>query len=201
MNIVNTLTQLVSDHTLIAYLFIFFGILIEGELVLIATGVLAHVGVLPAYPTLFIGFLGAIGKTALGYYTGSLLGQHFPHNLILKYSEHKVLSLLPRFRERPFWSIFISKFVYGINNLVIIFAGYTKAQFKIYIKAEILSTAIWVPLIFSLGYFFSHTAFSITRDIKKSVVFILVFLILFMIFEKVITGIISLIEEYKSDRK
>lgn len=201
MSIANTLTQLVSGHTLIAYLFIFFGILIEGELVLIATGVLAHVGILPIYPTLFIGLLGAVGKTALGYYIGSLLGQYFPRNLILKYSEHKVLSLLPRFKERPFWSIFISKFVYGINNLVIIFAGYTKAQFKTYIKAEMLSTAIWAPLIFSLGYFFSHTAFSITRDIKKSAVFILVFLILFMILEKVITGIISFFEEYQSAKK
>lgn len=201
MNIVNTLTQLVGDHTLIAYLFIFFGILIEGELVLIATGVLAHIGILPVYLTFFIGLLAAISKTALGYYIGSLLGQYFPRNLILKYSEHKVLSLLPRFRERPFWSIFISKFIYGINNLVIIFAGYTKAVFKTYMKAEMLSTALWTPIIFSLGYFFSYTAFGITRDIKKSVLFILVFLILFMILEKVITALISFFEEYQNAKK
>lgn len=201
MDLINSLTALVANHTLVAYLFIFFGIVVEGELVLIATGVLAHVGILPVWLTLGIGFLGAIGKTALGYYLGTVLGQYFPRNLILKYSEHKVLSLLPRFRERPFWSIFISKFIYGINNLVIIFAGYTKAKFRMYIRAELLSTILWTPFIFSLGYFFSYTAFSVTRDIKKSVVFILVFLILFMILEKVITTIISFFEEYQSSKK
>ncbi len=201
MDLINALTVLVADHTLVAYLVIFFGIVIEGEFVLIATGILAHVGILPVWLTLFIGFVGAIGKTALGYYIGTVLGKYFPRNLILKYSERKVLSLLPRFREKPFWSIFISKFIYGINNLTIIFAGYARATFNTYIRAEMLSTLIWTPFIFILGYFFSYTAFSVTRDIKKSVVFILVFLILFMIVEKIITTIISFFEEYQNAKK
>ena len=44
MHIVELLTGLVENHQVLAYAVIFIGLIVEGEVILISTGVLAHLG-------------------------------------------------------------------------------------------------------------------------------------------------------------
>lgn len=199
MHTIDFLTTFVKNHEFLAYAVVFIGVLFEGELTLILSGVLAHVGVISAALTLFFAFLGAMGKTFAGYYFGIFIKKYIPPNRLFSYVEHRVLYFLPRFKEKPFWSILISKFIYGVNHLVIIFAGYLRANFKTFIEAELLSTVPWVSVMFSLGYFFSSIAFSVGRDFRKSAFIIILFIVGFAVLQHIINVAIEISEESKAE--
>ena len=123
MHFVSLFSSFVHTHPAFAYGFLFLCVFWEGELTLITAGILCHLGIFSVPETLVVATLAATLKTLIGYKVGFYLGTSFPNSKLLKFFEKKVLYFLPRFRERPFWSIFVSKFIYGVNNAALIFAG------------------------------------------------------------------------------
>ena len=195
MHTVNLLTRLVENHQIIAYGIIFLGLLLEGEFFLISTGILMHLGALNIYITLIVVLLGGLSKTFIGYALGEFLFKLFNHHKFFKYIQKRVYSILPRFKTKPFWSIFISKFIIGANNIVIIFSGYEKIDYRKFLKAEISATMVWAPLMLLLGYFFSYTALNISRDIWKFLIVVISLYIIFILFDKLVSWIYELFEE------
>ena len=120
MHTVNLLTRLIEDHQILAYGIIYLGLLFEGEFFLISAGILAHLGALNVWLGLLIALLGGLSKTFMGYALGEFLYKIFNHHKFFKYIQKRVYIILPRFKTKPFWSIFISKFIAGANNVVII---------------------------------------------------------------------------------
>ncbi len=198
MHTVQILNHLVGSHQVLAYLIIFLGLVFEGEIVLITTGVLASLGALDFWWALFFILSGGVVKTLCGYYLGGLLHKKFNSHSFFLYLERRVLFFMPRFKQKPFWSIFISKFVMGINYLVIIFSGYHKINFKTFLKAEFLSTIIWAPSLLTLGYFFSQTALSYTKEISRFSFIVFVLVIVFLLFDKVMASFYGIFEYFKN---
>lgn len=195
MHTVNFLIRLVEHHQILAYSVIYLGLIFEGEFFLISTGILAHLGALNFWPVLILALLGAFSKTFFGYALGEFLFKIFNHHKFFKYIQKRVYGILPRFKTKPFWSIFISKFIIGANNIVIIFSGFEKIDYKKFLKAEILATIIWVPLMLSLGYIFSYTALHVSREVWKFLMVVLVLYIMFVLFDKLISWVYELFEE------
>lgn len=196
MHTVNLLTRLVEHHQILAYGIIYLGLIFEGEFFLIFTGILSHLGALNFWFALFFVLLGGMSKTFIGYALGEFLYKTFNHHKFFKYIQKRVYNILPRFKTKPFWSIFVSKFIVGANNIVIIFSGYEKIDFKKFLKAEIIATIIWAPALLSLGYFFSYTALRVSREIWKFLMVILVLFIIFVLFDKLVSWIYELFEEF-----
>ncbi len=201
METVSLLTNFVEQYQFLAYALILVGIIFEGEVIVISAGILTHLGALNFWVALVFIFLGGMGKTILGYALGRLLYQKFNHNRFFCYIQRKVHSLMPNFQEKPFWSIFISKFIIGANHAVILFSGYERIDYKKYLKAEIFATAIWAPLLLSLGYFFSYTALHVSEEIWRFSMIVLVLLILFFIFDKLASLAYEFFEEIKHGKK
>lgn len=201
MHTVNLLTSLVGDHQVLAYIIIFFGLIFEGEIVVISVGILSHLGALNFWFSLLFILLGALTKTFLGYKFGEILFRKFNHHNFFQYIQKRVYNILPRFREKPFWSIFISKFIMGVNYVVVIFSGYEKIDYKKYLKAEFSSTILWAPIMLSLGYFFGYTALHISREIWKFSMVIIVLFIIFILFDKFVGWVFELFEEYYHGKK
>jgi membrane protein DedA with SNARE-associated domain len=196
MNTVNILKQLVENYQVLVYFFIFIGLIIEGEFILISVGILLHLGALSFPLALFFIFLGVLCKPMLGYYFGVIIHDKWHQTKFLKYIEKRVLNILPHFRQRPSWSIFVSKFILGVNNIVIIFSGYQKIDFKRYLRAEFFSTIIWVPTLLFLGYLFSYAAFHISHEIWRFSLIVLVLIVLFIILDKLVGWLYGLFEEF-----
>ncbi len=196
MHTVNILKHLVENYQLLVYFFIFLGLIIEGEFILMSVGILLHLGALNFYLAFIFIFLGVVCKTFLGYYLGSFIYKKYNHMKFLKYIEKRVLNVLPHFKQKPFWSIFISKFIIGVNNIVIIFSGYQKIDFRKYLKAEFFSTILWTPGLIFLGYLFSYTAIHVSREIWKFSLIVLILIILFIIFDKLIGWAYWIFEEF-----
>jgi membrane-associated protein len=200
MHTIQALNYLVENNQAIAYFIIFLGLIFEGEVTLISTGVLAHLGALDFSTSLAFIFAGGIIKTFIGYKLGEFLHKKYNHSRLFTYLERKVLSVIPRFRERPFWSIFLSKFIMGMNYFVIIFSGYEKINFKKYLKAEIIATVIWAPLLLCLGYFFSYAALKVSGEVSRFLMLILFFTLTFILLEKAVELLYGLYEHFKERR-
>jgi membrane-associated protein len=183
------------------YAVIFVGMIFEGEFFLISTGILAHLGALNFWFALVFVLLGAFSKTILGYALGEFIYKTFNHHKFLSYIQKRVYTVLPRFKIKPFWSIFVSKFIIGSNHVVIIFSGYEKINYKKYLKAEISSTIIWAPLLLSIGYIFSYTALHISREIWKFLMVVLILFIIFVLFDKLVSWLYELSEEFYDENQ
>jgi len=201
MYTVNFLTHVLENYQVLIYLFIFLGLIIEGEFTLISIGILLHLGALNLYLILLFVILGLLSKTILGYHLGILIHNRWNHTRFLKHIENRVSSVMPHFKQKPFWSIFISKFILGVNNIVIIFSGYHRVDVRKYFKAEFCSTIIWVPALILIGYIFSITAIAISREIWRFSFIILVLIILFIALDKLISWIYQIFEEFHENTK
>lgn len=201
MHTVNLLSQLVENHQILAYGLIYLGLIFEGEFFLISTGILAHLGALSFWFALLFIVLGGISKTFLGYALGEYLYKKFNKNNVFLYVQKRVYNVFPRFKTKPFWSVFISKFIMGINYLVVIFCGYEKVNYKEFLKAEISSTLIWAPSLLALGYFFGYTALHVSREIWKFTMVIIVLFIIFFAFDKFVTWLYEVFEEFYNEKK
>ncbi len=199
MHTVNFLIRIVEHHQVLAYVIIYFGLIFEGELIVLSAGILAHLGALNFWLALFFIILGALSKTVLGYAIGGFLQRKYDHNKFFRYVNKKVHLLLPRFKARPFWSIFASKFIMGANNIVILFCGFQKINYKQFLKAEVIATLIWAPLLLSLGYFFSYTALHVSREIWRFSMVVLVLFIVFILFDKLVSWLYELFEEFYNE--
>jgi membrane protein DedA with SNARE-associated domain len=198
MYTVKFLTALVEHHQVLAYAVIFLGLIFEGEVIVITTGILCSLGALDFTLSLVFIFTGSFVKTFILYYIGELVNKKFSQNTFFQYIERRVLYFMPRFRQKPFWSIFLSKFIMGTNYLVILFSGYNRISFKTFLKAEIISTIIWAPVLLSLGFFFSQTAISVSKEIGKFSLVILALVIVFLLFDKIVASIYTFYEYFKN---
>ena len=182
-------------HADIAYILIILGVIIEGEIIVVMAGIFAHLGSINIYYAFLATIFGGGIKSVLGYSLGYYLQKNHSHRPIIYQAERRVNYFLPNFCGKPFWSIFLSRFlILGIHWFALIYTGYKKIKARTFAKAESLSLLVWSIAMLSIGYFFSYTALSISRDVRKFLVIILLFFIGFFVLEKIIAFIIELWE-------
>ncbi len=201
---ITAIRHFIEIHAVAVYFIIFLGVVIEGEIMVIFAGIFSHLGSINIFIALVAVILGGIAKSLIGYTLGFYLQKHHSHRIFVHKIERRISYFLPRFKDRPYWSIFISRFfILGIGWFTVIFSGYNKIPLKIYAKAESYSLAIWSIGVLALGYFFSFTALSISRDVRKFIGIILIFFIMFFILEKIIAFVIELlnINGYQEESK
>ena len=192
----------VAEHATTIYALITLGVFLEGEIVAVLGGIFAHLSSINIYLIILSVFIGCLLKSILGYSFGLYLNKNHSHRSIVKKTEARINYHLPNFTKKPFLSIFLSRFlVLGIYWFSIIYAGYKRIDMKTYIKAEIVSFIAWASVMISLGYFFSYTALSISRDIRNFLLLLVLFFIVFFIIEKIVALFIELfeLEESKLD--
>jgi len=192
---INLISHFVETHAVIGYVLISLGVVLEGEVAVIFAGIFSHLGSFNIFVALFSVICGGAVKSVVGYTIGAYLRRNHSHTLFLKSLERRTAYFFPNFSKRPFLSIFISRFfILGMAWFTLIYSGYKKVSLRIYARAEALSLAIWSVGVLALGYFFSYTALSISRDIRNFIGLILIFLILFFMLEKIIAFVFELFE-------
>jgi len=190
----------IASHAVFVYFIIILGALTEGEVIAILAGIFTHLGSINIFIAILAILLGCIIKSFLGYRLGLYLNRNHSHRPIIHKAENRINYFFPHFIKRPFISIFLSRFlILGIYWFSTVYAGYKKIDLKTYIKAEITSFIVWTTFMVSLGYFFSYTALSISRDVRNFLLLLLLFFIAFFILEKMIAFFIELFELKEKD--
>lgn len=195
MHTVQFLAHLIENHEILVYCLIFLGIIVEGEFIILCTGILLHLHAIHLPFTLFFVLMGGFTKTFLGYYVGVFIRKQWKETRFLKYVEKHVNHIMPHFIKKPFWSIFISKFLL-VNHIVIIYSGYKNIDFKKYLHAEVSATLLWGPGLLAIGYFFSYTAIRLSHEIWEFTLIVLGLIAMFMILDKIVSWFYKVFEEY-----
>lgn len=195
MYTVNILRHLVENNLAFTYLIIFLVTIFEGEIVSISAGILVLLGALNFWIALLVILCGGFVKTLSGYFLGKFLHKKFNSHKLFMHIERRVHNVMPHFQHRPFWSIFISKFIM-MNHLVILFAGYKNINFSKYLRAEISSTLFWAPGLMLLGYFFSYTAIRVSHEIWRFSLIVVALIIAFFVIDKLVAAAYEVFEEY-----
>ncbi len=190
---IGAIRHFVEIHAVIAYFILYLGVIIEGEIVVIFAGIFSYLGSINLFMAFISVILGGATKSLIGYAIGFYLNKHHSHRPFIHKIERRISYFLPRFKEKPFWSIFISRFfILGVGWFTLIYSGYKKTSIKMFVRAEAYSLALWSIGFLALGHFFSFTALSISRDVRKFIGVILIFFILFFILERVVAFIVEL---------
>ena len=193
---ISAIRHFVEIHAVAIYLVIILGVILEGEIMVIFAGIFSHLGSINIFIALTAVIFGGAMKSIIGYSIGYSLQKHHSHRPFINKMERRISYFLPRFEERPYWSIFLSRFlILGIGWFTVIFSGYKKIPLKIYARAESYSLGLWSVGMIALGYFFSFAALSVSRDVRKFLAIILIFFISFFIIEKVIAFVVELLND------
>ncbi len=181
---IDTILQFVEIHRYAGYFILFIAMVLEGETVLILAAMLAQLKAFDIGDVLWISFLGVVFGNVIWYYVGkNISSKGFAKNMIIR-AEKIIIYFLPRFREKPFKSIFVSKFIYGANRATVFMSGVLKVDFALFVKAEFFASIAWVTLYASVGYFFGYAAIQITHKAGYFALLILVFVVVFILLQK-----------------
>lgn len=179
---------LIQGHYFWAYGALFLAMLIEGEVFLIVAGTLASLHALDFGDVLWVAFVGVLLGDAFWYVFGMFIAWTEKLAFLSRWAEKSVLIFLPRFREKPFLSIFLSKFIYGVNHAVLVLSGILRVPFSLFMKAEAVASFVWVATYAVAGYMFGHAAVVFTRKASYFALLIVVFVVAFILLQKLATS-------------
>jgi membrane protein DedA with SNARE-associated domain len=183
---IGNIISFVEIHRYTGYLILFIAMVFEGETVLILAGMLASLKAFDVGDVFWIAFFGIVIGNMFWYSVGLKLGhRNFAKNLVLR-AKGIIKYFLPRFHERPFKSIFFSKFIYGTNRATVLMSGVFKIDFPLFMKAEVLASILWVFLYEAIGYFFGSAAIWVTHRANRFALIALLFVLLFILSQRLL---------------
>ena len=156
---VGDLLHLVGQY---GYLAVFFGVMLEsagvplpGETVLLASGALAHEGILDPGDALLFGILGAVTGVQIGYWVGRKGGRPF----VLRLGRYVFITPERLGRAEIFFdrhggrAVFLARFVTGLRVFGALVAGLSCMPWGTFALYNVLGGTVWATAAVSLGYF------------------------------------------------
>ena len=147
------------------YLATFAGTLIEGESLLILSGLAAHRGYL-SFP--FVVLAGAVGG-ALGDMAFFLLGRHYGGDLLARFprfapAADRVHGMIERY---PTATILAVRFMYGLRTAGPAVIGTTKIPFAKFVFVNAIGALLWSVCWAGAGYVLGKAAEHLLGDLAK----------------------------------
>ncbi|HKV41870.1 MAG TPA: DedA family protein [Blastocatellia bacterium] len=131
---------------------VFFGTMLEGDLTLLLSGVLARAGVFSFGEALLVGTAGGFAGDSISY----LIGARFRGRArSLKFFVRAQPRLERLMRKFGVLSVFIVKYVYGLRTASAIFSGLAHFGFSKFAPLTLVSCGVWVGLLAGLGFTFA----------------------------------------------
>jgi membrane-associated protein len=169
----HTLAQLLLRFTYPAMIVVLsaagLGAPISEDLVLLLGGALASQGVTAYWPTLAAGYFGVILGDLLIHHWGTRLGPRaYEHRLVRRVlSAEREQKLRGHFARHGFWTVVVGRHTPGLRAPVFFLSGASGVGFAKFLIADMLSAAVTVPIVVTLGYEFGEHLDEIRRLIHK----------------------------------
>lgn len=153
------------------YGLIFVGVIVEGPILMVATGFFWSLGVLELLPL----FITLVSGDIIGDTVWYFVGYYFAEPFVLKYGKWfsitpelfaKGKDLFTRYHEKI---LFISKITIGFGMAVVtlLVAGASRMSFKRYLVINVIGEIILVGVLLSLGYLFGELYNYIEKGFKE----------------------------------
>ncbi len=142
------------------YPFIFLGALVEGPVLMMASGFLLHLGTFSFLPLYFSLLLGDFVADMIWYWVGRNAAEPFLRRFghMFGVTREMFLKMESLFRKHDTKILFISKITmgFGFALATLMAAGAARVPFKKYVVLNLLGGFIWAGLLMSIGYFFGN---------------------------------------------
>ena len=151
----SSLELFVLNHLFWAYAILFGGMFIEGEVFFLTAAIFAWQGYM-SWPILILtAFAGVVLGDIAWYFLGRYLDKipFFGFLLRVKFSVYHEW-LEKNFIKRYYRMAFFSKFLYYLNRLTPLIAGWQKFEFTKFFRIHFLAAALWTAVNAVFGYFF-----------------------------------------------
>jgi len=161
-HLLQEITPLVSHYGL---WIVFFGMIVEGTMMIIVTGILCYLGMLSLKEAIPVAMLGAMAGDQLWY----LLGKYYASRVLERFPslKGKVQKLSNTVKNKGDWLAFGARFVYSgaiIFPLALGMYGYPHRRFTL---LDIMGVTLWSIVGVSLGYLFGTGAEQLFGEIEK----------------------------------
>lgn len=177
-------------HRFLAYAIIFLAVLIEGEIILLLAGVLSRNGYLDIFDAITVAFAAAIIHDLIYWQIGKKLFESNRKRFLFINLE-KTASFLERLKVNDGLYIFISKFAWSFNKVILVASGYLQVPLKELLRYSWLAALIWSITFVSLGSIFAYKTDILKKDLKIAALFIISFIAVIIIFENIIQRMIK----------
>ncbi len=129
---------------------IFFGMMIEGTMMIFTTGVLCYLGMLNPYSAFVVAVLGAVLGDQLWYFLGKYYGEFVEKHFTLLYK--KIQTMKERVETKGKYLAFAGRFVYGGAILFPLTLGTYNYSHKRFTFFDLLGVSVWGFCGIFLGY-------------------------------------------------
>lgn len=153
------------------YIALFLGTIIEGPIIMIASGFLIHTGffdLLPAFISIIFGDLaGDVIWYGVGYYIAApILNRKGKFLSITPELYEKTKELFHKYHTKI---LIISKLTigFGMALAILIAAGATKVSFKRYMYLNTVGEVFFVGYMLTIGYFFGKLYVAVPPSLKR----------------------------------
>ena len=154
---------------------VFFGTMIEGDLTLLFSGVLARAGLFTFEEAFVVGAAGGFVGDTLSYMIGARFRGTARTWQFFVRARPRVEKLMRRFGVL---SVFIVKYVYGLRTTSAIFWGLAHFGFLKFALLTLASCAVWVGVLAGLGFTFATGVEKLIGDLKRLQIILLVAVII-----------------------
>ena len=139
-------------HVIFIYIGVFFGVLFEGEMVMISSVIAAHHGYLDFWLVIVIALAGIFISDCFYFTLGRRKGKQWLNkNQKLKDKASIVYKKLEKYPVLIFVSY---RFMYGFRTITPLVIGTSKTKTSTFIFYSSLSVTIWVAIYTTVGYLF-----------------------------------------------
>ncbi len=140
------------------------GAMLEGDMTLVLSGVVAHLGIFPLSKAVAAGAVGSLLGDCAWYWVGRLQGARFRTGRIYRRVGPRIESLVRRFGV---WQLLLVRFVYGTKNPSMVFWGLQGLPFARFTAVDALGCAIGTFLFSGLGYVVSGSAEVLVGRVRR----------------------------------
>lgn len=126
--------------------------LIEGESILLAGGIAAHMGLLDLKIMICLGVVGSVIHDHLFFFLGRYAGTKLMKRW--KSFELKIKNTLDLFERYGSWLILTFRYAYGIRTLIPTVIGMTSVSLKRFFILDVIGGVLWSSTFLVGGYWF-----------------------------------------------
>lgn len=184
-NITPFVIGLSEQWHVVGYALVAFGIFIEGDAVLFTAGFLAHQGLF--HPILV--FLWLLAGGVLGDVVWYKIGAYLQtkDNRLVRWLKKVTDPLAPHLLERPKRSLFLSKFLYGVNHAILCKAGALGLPLKKFMVNDLPGNIAWILIVGGLGYASSAGVVQIGHSLRYAEIGLLLGIIILTLLSRFIS--------------
>ncbi len=164
--------ELLMEALLIRYglAAVFIGSAVEGDVVFILAGVVAHLGLLDLPTVIVAGALGTFGADNFWYWLGRSSGARIRGSRAYRRAEPLADHLAGRFGP---WELVVARLVFGARIASAIFWGVRGLSVGRFMLIDLIGCLAWASAITSLGWLLSHSAMLLIGEVKRIEIWLL----------------------------